>query len=102
MREPRRQLWHRLSREQTAVLSAVAALDGVLLLALCYAALRSRFDLAVLLAPTYSVLFLVLAGSLVRFAERGRASWPLVTAVMLVGPLGAIIALQAGRRSPSR
>jgi hypothetical protein len=102
MREPRRQLWHRLSRVQAAVLTAVAALDGVLLLAICYAALRSRPDLAVLIAPTYSALFLVLAGSLARFAERGRASWPLVAAVMLVGPFGAIVALRAGRRSPSR
>jgi hypothetical protein len=55
-----------------------------------------------LIAPTYSALFLVLVGSLVRFAERGRVSWPLVTAVMVVGPFGAVVVLRAGRRSPSR
>jgi hypothetical protein len=102
MRDSRRQLWHRLSHRQSAVLRAVATLDGLLLLTICYAAAVSRLELVLLIAPTYSALFLVLVGSLVRFAERGRVSWPLVTAVMVVGPFGAVVVLRAGRRSPSR
>ncbi|MBA3263468.1 MAG: hypothetical protein H0T69_13560 [Thermoleophilaceae bacterium] len=83
-------------------MTAVAALDGVLLLALCYAILSSRAELVLLIAPTYSALFLVLTGSLARLAERGHVSWPLVTGVMLLGPLSAGVALRLGRSSSSR
>lgn len=77
-------------------------LDGVFLLAICYGILSSRAQMVLLIAPTYSALFLVLAGSLFLFAERGYVSWRLVAAVMLVGPFGAAVALQLGRPSSSR
>jgi hypothetical protein len=102
MNRLQRQLWHRLSQRQVAVLSSIAALDGALLIALGYALVTSQAELVLGIAPTYSALFLVLAGSLVSFAERGRVSWSLVTSILVGGPLGAVLVLRLCRRSPSR
>ena len=94
MRELRRQLWHRLTSRQLRTLTLVAGLDSALLIALGYAILVGESALILLLAPSYSTLFLVLAGSLFGLAGRGRASWALVTLIVVLGPLGALIGLR--------
>ena len=93
MKKLRPQLWHRLGRRQVTVLTVVAALDGVLMATLGYAILTAENELVVLVAPTYSVLFMVLACSLAAFAERGLVSWPLLSGILLLGPVGAAVAL---------
>ena len=93
MKKLRPQLWHRLGRRQVTVLTLVAALDAVLMAALGYAILTEKHELVVLVAPTYSALFMVLACSLAAFAERRLVSWPLVSAILLLGPVGAAVAL---------
>ena len=94
MKKLRPQLWHRLGRRQVAVLTVVAALDAVLLGALAYSILVASSELVLLVAPTYTVLFMVLACSLGAFAERGLVSWPLVSGILLAGPVGAAVALR--------
>jgi hypothetical protein len=101
MNRLQRQLWHRLSQRQVAVLSGIAALDAALLIALGYGLVSAQAEVILAIAPSYSALFLVLAGSLTCFAERGRVSWSLVTSILLVGPLGAAVVLRLCRRSPS-
>jgi hypothetical protein len=100
MRGFRSQLWHRLGRRQLAVLGSIAALDGALLFGLGVGILSARRELVLLLAPTYSALFLVLAGSLAALADRARVSWPLVATIMVLGPLGAALLLRLCRRPP--
>lgn len=93
MRKLRPQLWHRLPRRQVTLLTVVAAVDGVLMAALGYAVLSGSSELVVLVAPTYSALFMVLACSLAVFADRGLVSWLLVAGILVVGPLGGAVAL---------
>jgi hypothetical protein len=102
MSKLRSQLWHRLGRRQVTALTFVAALDGLLLIALGYGVVTAKSELVLLVAPTYSVLFMVLACSLAVFAERGLVSWHLVSGILLIGPLGAAVALRLCRRSSSR
>jgi hypothetical protein len=94
MNKLRPQLWHRLSRRQVAVLTLVAGLDGILLAALAYAIVSARSEFVLLVAPTYSALFMVLACSLGALAQRSLVSWPLLCGILLVGPLGAAVALR--------
>jgi hypothetical protein len=82
------------------VLSAIAILDEGLLLALAYGIVSAEGELVLVLAPTYSVLFLVLVGSLAAFADRRAVSWVLVTGIVLVGPLGAAVALRFCHHEP--
>lgn len=106
MKKRRRQPQHLLSRRQAAVLQSIAVLDVALLIALGYGILSANSELVLLVAPTYSALFLVLTCTLASFAERGLFSWRLVAGILLVGPLGAAVALWlcrpwAAQRSPS-
>jgi hypothetical protein len=93
MQNLRPQLWHRLRRRQVTVLMLIAALDGVVLAALGYAILSANSHLVLVVAPTYSVLFMVLACSLGALAARGLVSWPLVSGILLTGPVGGAVAL---------
>jgi hypothetical protein len=97
MKRLRSQLWHRLDRRQVTVLVSVAALDGLLLIPLGYGAVTAKSEFVFLVAPTYSVLFMVLGCSLAVFADRGLVSWPLVSAVLVIGPVGAAVALRLCR-----
>jgi hypothetical protein len=94
MKKLRPQLWHRLGRRQVAVLLLVAALDGIALAGLAWAIVTASSELVLLIAPTYSTLFTVLACSLGVFAQRGLVSWPLVSGILLAGPLAAALALR--------
>jgi hypothetical protein len=94
MKKLRPQLWHRLRPRQVGALTLVAALDAICLGALGYAVLTTRSDLVVAVAPTYSVLFMVLACSLAAFAKRGLVSWTLVSTILLLGPAAAAVALR--------
>ena len=94
MKKLRPQLWHRLGRRQVAALTVVAVLDAVLLGALAYAIVIASSELVLVVAPTYSALFMVLACSLAAFAQRGLVSWPLVSGILLAGPVGAAVALR--------
>jgi hypothetical protein len=94
MKNLRPQLWHRLGRRHVTVLTLVAGLDSIVLAVLAYAIVSSRSELVLLVAPTYSALFMVLACTLGALAQRGLVSWPLVSGILLVGPLGAAVALR--------
>jgi hypothetical protein len=88
------QLWHHLGPPQVTVLTVVAVLDTVVLGALGYAIASARSELVLLVAPTYSALFMVLACTLGAYARRGLVSWPLLSGILLVGPVGAAVALR--------
>jgi hypothetical protein len=94
MKKLRPQLWHRLRRRQVGVLTVVAAVDAIFLGAIGYGVVTARSDLLVVVAPTYSVLFMVLACSLAAFAQRQLVSWPLVSGILLLGPVAAAVALR--------
>ena len=94
------QLWHRLSRRQVTVLTVVAVVDTAVFAVLGYGIASARSDLVLLVAPTYSALFMILACTLGAYAHRGLVSWPLVSGILLVGPVGAAVALRRlGRAS---
>ena len=76
------------------MLTTVAAIDALLWLAVGYATATWTPQLVVLLAPTASALFMVIACSLGVYAARGSVSWPLVCAVLVGGPAAAAITLQ--------
>jgi hypothetical protein len=57
----RRQLWHRLTSRQIGVLTSIATIDGALLIALAYGILSAKGEVVLVVAPTYSLLFLGLA-----------------------------------------
>ena len=100
MAKLRRIVWHRLTRRELGVLSALAAADGVLLVAIAYGLTRRAAELALSLIPSYSAMFLVLVATLACFAERRRVSWWLVIAVAFGGPVAAGAGLHcAGRWS---
>lgn len=88
------QLWHRLGRRQVTVLTVVAVVDTLVFSAIGYAIASGRGELVLLVAPTHSALFMVLACTLGAYARHGLVSWPLVSGVLLVGPVGAAIALR--------
>ena len=87
-------LWHRLGRRQVTVLTVVAVVDTLVFGALGYAIASGRSELVLLVAPTYSALFTVLACTLSAYARQGLVSWPLVSGILLVGPIGAAVALR--------
>lgn len=97
MRKVQRLLWHRLTPRELTMLNVLAAGDGVLLLAIGFGALAGDEAVALSLITSYSAVFLVLVGSLAAFADRRRASWWLVFAVMASGPAGALVALRGCR-----
>lgn len=59
-----------------------------------YGVARARSEIVLLVAPTHGALFMVLACTLGAYAQRGLVSWPLVSAILLVGPVGAAVALR--------
>lgn len=93
-RQRQPQLWHFLGRAEVRALSAVATADALLFAVLAYAIVNGPAELALVIVPTSSVLFMVLACSLGAFAKRGVVSWSLVCAVLLAGPVAAAVALQ--------
>lgn len=91
---------NRLTRRDLNGLRVVSLLDGVLLVALVYAAVRGPHEAVAVLGPTHGLLYLLLVVSLAAAAWRGRLRWRFVAAVMVLGPLASVpgLELYRGRR----
>ncbi|MGH2846979.1 MAG: DUF3817 domain-containing protein [Thermoleophilaceae bacterium] len=80
----------------------VSLADGLLLVALVWAALSHREEAVAVLGPTHGVLFLVLVLSLAWAAGQGWWRWRFVIAVAVLGPLASVPGLERIRRGGKR
>ena len=87
-------LWHRLSRRRLLILQGLASMSAAGLALVFYCVGAQRADLALLVAPTGSVLFALLVATLAVYAEGRLVSWAVVCAVLAGGPVAALLLLR--------
>jgi hypothetical protein len=78
-------------------LRLISLLDGLLLAALIYVAVRGDEQAVFILGPLHGGLFLVLLAGVAAAARRGWWSWRFFGAVVVLGPLASIPGLEVQR-----
>ncbi len=100
-----RLLSHEIGPGALNFLRVVSLVDALLLVVLLWASLNDRDAAVGVLGPLHGILFLVLVGTLARFAGLGRARWAFTAAVFILGPLASVPGLElmhrSGRAAPS-
>jgi hypothetical protein len=84
------------------LLRLVSLVDGLLLAALVYVAVRANEHAVGILGPIHGGLFLVLLAGVGAAARRGWWSWRFFAAVIVLGPLVSIPGLELHRASAAR
>ena len=100
-----RLLSHEIGPGALNFLRVVSLVDALLLVVLLWASLNDRDAAVGVLGPLHGILFLVLVGTLARFAGLGRARWAFTASVFVLGPLASVPGLElmhrSGRAAPS-
>jgi hypothetical protein len=91
-----------IRRRQLNALRLISLVDGLLLAALIYVAVRGDEQSVGILGPVHGGLFLVLLAGVAVAARRGWWSWRFFGAVVLLGPLASIPGLEVERAKAAR
>jgi integral membrane protein len=91
-----------IRRRRLNALRLVSLVDGLLLLALLYAAIRADEEAVRVLGPVHGGLFLVLLAGVAAAAWRGWWSWRFFAVVVVLGPLASIPGLEVQRARAAR
>jgi hypothetical protein len=91
-----------IRRKRLNALRLVSLVDGLLLVALLYVAIRADEEAISVLGPLHGGLFLVLLAGVAAAARRGWWSWRFFAAVVVLGPLASIPGLEVQRARAAR